>query len=59
MENKNTWEKYTKEQIEACMTFNEGYKKFLSECKTERECVERIREDIEKAGYKDMESLIG
>ena len=59
MENKNTWEKYSEEQVKACMDFCEGYKNFLSECKTERECVERIREDIEKAGYKDMESLIG
>ena len=58
MENKNTWEKYNEEQMKACMDFCEGYKNFLSECKTERECVERIREDIEKAGYKDMESLI-
>ncbi len=59
MENKNTWENYSEEQVKDCMTFCEGYKNFLSECKTERECVERIRADIEKAGYKDMESLIG
>ncbi len=43
MENKNTWEKYNEEQMKACMDFCEGYKDFLSECKTERECVDRIR----------------
>ena len=58
MENRNTWEMYSDEQIEACDSFNEGYIDFLSECKTERECIARIVRDAEAAGYTDMEKKI-
>ena len=42
MESKSTWEKYSEEKIEACYKFCEGYKDFLSNCKTEQECVKTI-----------------
>ena len=39
MERKNAWEKYPiGEKRDAVMDFAEGYRKFISECKTEREC---------------------
>ena len=37
MYSKNVWEKY--DNYDNIMAFNEGYKDFLSHCKTERLCV--------------------
>jgi aspartyl aminopeptidase len=58
MKNQNTWENYSEEQVKACTDFCEGYKDFLSQCKTERECVTRIRKDIEAAGYRPLSKFI-
>ena len=39
MERKNAWEKYPQgEKRDALFAFAEEYRKFISECKTEREC---------------------
>ena len=57
MKLQNTWEKYTDKDVKACNDFCEGYMDFLSEGKTERECVEIIKRDIEKAGYKPLEAF--
>ncbi|MBQ1489812.1 MAG: aminopeptidase [Eubacterium sp.] len=58
MEGKNTWEKYTEEQVAECNAFCADYMDFLSEGKTERECVDVICREIEAAGYTDLEPLI-
>ena len=58
MENKSIWTKYNEKQLSELEKVNEGYIDFLSECKTERECVERIVSDAEAAGYRDMDELI-
>ncbi|MBQ3924009.1 MAG: aminopeptidase [Firmicutes bacterium] len=58
MENRNTWEKYTDAQIQMCDDFSKGYIDFLSECKTERECIKKIVADAEAAGYRDLEEVI-
>ncbi len=58
MQKDNTWEKYTEEQAAACDAFCKDYMEFLSNGKTERECVDLIVRDIEAAGYVDMEPLI-
>ena len=58
MENKNTWEIYTKKQMQECDDFCKGYIDFLSEGKTERECVKIIVDAAKKAGYKDLDALI-
>ena len=58
MEQKSTWEKYTPAQVKACHEFCKGYLDFLSNGKTERECVEIILEEMKKAGYKDLDELI-
>ena len=34
---KNAWEKYDDAAMQACFSFNEEYKKFISSCKSERE----------------------
>ena len=39
---KNAWEKYDDKQIQKIMDFNEGYKKFITNGKTERLCVKEV-----------------
>ena len=59
MERINAWSKYTSEkEIEKVMAFGEDYRKFLSDCKTERECVDFFIEKAETAGYVNLEKLI-
>ena len=58
METKNIWEKYDRKMTTDCMGFCEEYKQFLTEGKTERECVDIIKKEIEEAGYRDMDELI-
>ena len=36
---------------------SEGYKKFISDCKTERECVDEVVRQAQAAGYKDLFSV--
>ena len=55
---KNTWESYSDAQKRECEDFCKGYMDFLSNGKTERECVGIIREEIEGAGYRDMNDVI-
>ena len=57
MEIKNAWEKYSDENYKTVMDFAEGYKKFISDAKTERECVKEVIEIAEKAGYKNLDSV--
>jgi aspartyl aminopeptidase len=41
-ERKNVWKEINEEQVTSINQFSEGYKKFLDQCKTERECVKYI-----------------
>lgn len=59
MENKNSWEKYDDAALEKLETFAKEYMYFLDHGKTERECVDQIVNTIEKAGYKELTSLVG
>ncbi|MBE5911620.1 aminopeptidase [Pseudobutyrivibrio sp.] len=59
MERKNAWSKYTSEKDKKkVFKFGEEYRQFISECKTERECVEFFIAAAEKAGYKNLEDVI-
>ena len=58
MEHKNTWLLYDEKQAQEAMDFAEGYKDFLNRGKTERECVDEIVYQIEKAGYLELEEAI-
>ena len=58
MDKLNTWLKYSEERIAECEEFCKGYIDFLSEGKTERECTEIIRKEIEEAGYEDLDGHI-
>ena len=54
----NAWSKYEGKAGDEITAFCEGYKDFLTRCKTERECVAEIVKIAEKAGYKDLDDLI-
>lgn len=58
MERKNAWEKYEGKSLDKVMEFAEGYRKFISDCKTERECVDEIVCMAEKDGFKNLDELV-
>ena len=59
MENKIAWEKYPEgNKREEVFQFAENYRKFISDCKTERECVTYFVEKAEKAGFVNLEKVI-
>lgn len=58
MEKKNTWETYDKKQLKELEALCAEYRDFLSEAKTERECVDRIVNAAEAAGYRELEALV-
>lgn len=58
MERQNAWEKYSESEMKKVFSFAEDYRKFISECKTERLCVKRAVELAKAAGYKDLAQVI-
>lgn len=54
----NAWNKYNKKQKQQVFDFAEGYRQFISDCKTERECVKKGVEIAEKHGFKDVQDFI-
>ena len=58
MNNKNAWKTYTEEDINGLERLNASYRKFLSDCKTERECTKEIIRRAEEAGYIDIDTCI-
>lgn len=55
---KNAWEKYDDNGIKEIFDFNEGYKNFISQCKTERECVRETIKIVEEKGYRNLDDII-
>ncbi len=58
MEIKNAWTKYNKTEKNKVFDFGKDYIKFISDCKTERECVKRSVELAKASGYKDLTQII-
>ena len=58
MEKKNTWETYDAKELKKLEKVCSDYRNFISEAKTERECVDRIVNTIEKSGYRELETVI-
>ena len=58
MERKNAWPKYKGEKQKEVFDFCNGYRKFISECKTERECVTEFERMAIEAGYQDLNEII-
>ena len=60
MERANAWKKYPEgKKRKVVFDFAEDYRKFLSACKTERECNDFFVAEAEKNGFKNLEKLIG
>ena len=55
---KNAWEKYDSKELKKVFEFNEEYKRFMSKCKTERECVKETIRIAELKGYRNLEDII-
>jgi len=55
----NAWEKYPAgEKREAVFAFAEDYRRFISDCKTERECTTELYAQAKAAGFQDLDELI-
>ena len=52
------WKKYNQKQKKEVFAFAETYRKFLSDCKTERECVAEGIRIAEAHGFKNIEDCI-
>ncbi|MBI6873552.1 aminopeptidase [Clostridium aciditolerans] len=52
------WDKYSDDELKSLFDLSEGYKEFMSKCKTERECVHEFIARAEKAGFKNLEDII-
>ncbi len=58
MEREVVWNHYSEEEKKKVFEFAEEYRKFISACKTERECVRTFVERAEAAGYLDIKKVI-
>lgn len=58
MERPNAWKSYSAEEKTAVFSFADGYRNFLSKCKTERECVKEIKRIAMEHGFRDMADII-
>ena len=56
MKTENAWKKYADKK--PVFDFCEGYKDFMSLCKTERECTDEIIKQAKKAGFKNLDTVI-
>ncbi len=59
MNRKNAWEKYPQgEKQDAVFAFAEEYRRFISSCKTERECAQELYQRAIEAGFLDLDEAI-
>lgn len=58
MERKNAWKDYSEKDLKDLENLCKGYREFLSECKTERECVKEIVRFAKEKGYISLEGVL-
>ena len=58
MERLNAWNKHDEDMKKKVFDFADEYRRFISLCKTERECVEEGVRILKAAGYKDLKDVI-
>ncbi len=59
MDKKNAWEKYPEgKKRDQVFDFAEDYRKFISECKTERECAAALYADAKEHGFQDFDEAV-
>lgn len=52
------WDKYNDDDLEKVFELSDRYIDFMSQCKTERECVREFVARAEKFGYQNLEDLL-
>ena len=57
MNEKTVWESYSEEEKKKVYDFCEEYRTFLSNCKTERECVKEILKEAKEHGYRSLKEV--
>ena len=58
MERPNAWKNYTKNELKKLEAFAAEYRAFLDAGKTERECAALCVEELEKAGYINLDKAV-
>lgn len=58
MINENIWKHYTQEKIDNMENFCKDYKNFISNCKTERECINFMTNLAENNGFVNLEKVL-
>lgn len=58
MERPNAWKTYDSKQKKDVFDFAEEYRKFISSCKTERECAAEFKRQASEAGFMDLKDII-
>ncbi|MGN0385000.1 MAG: aminopeptidase [Lachnospiraceae bacterium] len=58
MEHKNVWETYNNRQLKELENLNASYRSFLDQGKTERECIDTIVNQLEEAGFTELDKMI-
>ncbi|WP_297520413.1 aminopeptidase [uncultured Clostridium sp.] len=57
-ENKLAWDAYEKADLAEVFALSDRYKVFMSEAKTERECVDVMVKEAKVQGFKDLKSVL-
>ena len=58
MKRENCWTTYSEEDLKALEKLASGYRTFISENKTERECAAFFQKEAEAAGYRNLYDLV-
>ncbi len=58
MERRNVWKDYSEREKKTVFEFAEGYRDFISNNKTERECVKSFLKEAKDAGFEELATLI-
>lgn len=58
MEHTSAWKKYSEKEVKAVYDYAEGYRVFLSQNKTERECCDYFAREAEKNGYVNLNDAV-
>ena len=58
MKRDNAWLSYNEQEKKKVMDLSKEYINFISDCKTERECVAEAVIQAKEAGYRDMNEYI-
>lgn len=57
MYKKNAWKKYSNDELASVMSLAKDYKEFISNAKTERECVVEALKILKANGFKELSSV--